>query len=105
VTTVTHVKKAVNAGATNIFGWVEITSATAVVLTNKPIEFAGSIPLTWTSVFGGTTGETTMGVILSPKFVGGKLIIEEQWWNNSGVSSPAITVRVHIMEAALTGGI
>lgn len=104
VNTIPHVTVAVPTGSNFLFGWLEVTSSTAIVLTNKPIEFSGSIPLTWSSVLSGLVAVTVMGVTLSPKIVGSNLIIEEQWWNNSGVSSPAITVRVHMMVAALTGG-
>jgi len=124
VSTVIHVDEPINAACDIVMGWLEVTSSNARILTDKPIDFSASLDLWGTGKVLSVPYDHPLGgiaytnifyrrssVVLNPKIENGRLKIIEQFYNEPLIlgpddtpATPAITVKVHLIACARTGG-
>lgn len=106
--TVIHFDQVCHPDANLIFGWLEVTSASAKVLTHKAVDFSGSIDLWAVGYVAGSIFHRRAAVVLSPRIENGRMQVVEQSYcysiGSQADPTPAISVRVHLFAAALTGG-
>lgn len=106
--------KAINSGATMIFGWLQLTSYSAgYIATSRPIEFSGAINLWMNAHSWSGAGEYSQlwshqGLLIYPRISGGALQVVSNVYNQATTSTssntPSVSGNFHLFAAALVGG-